>query len=80
MLLDDTFDVILLDLAMPDMDGYEILEKMNPHNAKKTIVLTASNISKENKEKIKKLKVNSILLKPIDIDKLLDKIMSIPRS
>lgn len=78
LLLKDEFDVILLDLAMPEIDGYEILEKISSHIIiSKIIVLTASNITKENLRKFKELGISSILQKPIDIDVLLEKMISI---
>jgi len=78
LLLKDEFDVILLDLAMPDIDGYEILEKINSHTIiSKIIVLTASNITKENQKKFKALGIRTILQKPIDIDALLENMIAI---
>ncbi|NIP61363.1 MAG: response regulator [Nitrosopumilaceae archaeon] len=68
------FNVILLDLAMPDFDGYDVLEKIPEKLRSKIIILTASNLSKINLNKIKNMGVNKILQKPVDIDKLLEKI------
>lgn len=78
LLLKDEYDVILLDLAMPEIDGYEILEKINSDRiVSKIIVLTASNITKENQKRFKVLGIRRILQKPIDMDALLENMMSI---
>ena len=71
------FDSIILDLAMPEFDGYEILDalkKEDPSLLKKIIILTASNISMETVRQFKELEIAACLQKPVDIDQLLSKI------
>ncbi|MCV0372594.1 MAG: response regulator [Nitrosarchaeum sp.] len=76
----ERFDVILLDLAMPELDGYEILEKIkSPDKLSRIIILTASNITKENQKKFKEIGITTILQKPVDIDVLLEKITTISK-
>jgi DNA-binding response OmpR family regulator len=73
------FDSIVLDLAMPEFDGYEILEtlqKEDPSQIPKIIILTASSVSIETVRKFKELGVSSCLQKPVDIDQLLSRITS----
>ncbi|MDH3677001.1 MAG: response regulator [Nitrosopumilus sp.] len=72
------YDSIILDLAMPEFDGYEILDALqreNPSYLSKIIVLTASNVPIENIQKFKELGISSCLQKPVDIDQLLSKII-----
>ncbi len=74
------YDSIVLDLAMPEFDGYEILDtlqKEDPSQISKIIILTASSISLETVKKFKELGVSSCLQKPVDIDQLLSKITSV---
>ena len=74
------FDSIVLDLAMPEFDGYEILNtlaKEDPSQLRKMIILTASSVSLESVKKFKELGIASCLQKPVDIDQLLDKINSV---
>ncbi len=74
------YDSIVLDLAMPEFDGYEVLDtlqKEDPSQISKIIILTASSISLETVKKFKDLGVSSCLQKPVDIDQLLSKITAV---
>ncbi|MDH3276850.1 MAG: response regulator [Nitrosopumilus sp.] len=74
------FDSIILDLAMPEFDGYEIIDaiqKEDPLQMHKIIILTASSISIDIIQKFKNLGVSACLQKPIDIDQLLSSITDI---
>ena len=76
-------DVVLLDLAMPEFDGYAVindLEDNNLLNDRKIIVFTASTITQEELDKLVDRGVNSYILKPIDIDTLLSKIIETANS
>lgn len=75
---EEKFDVVLLDLAMPEFDGYAVinaLESKNLLKSSKIIVFTASTISQQELDKLVSRGVNSYILKPIDIDILLAKII-----
>ena len=76
-------DVVLLDLAMPEFDGYYViknLEKNNMLKDHKIIVFTASTISQEELDKLVGRGVKSCILKPIDIDTLLSRIIETANS
>lgn len=82
MIENNSFDVILMDLAMPNFSGYDIVESLynrNLINNKLIVALTASSISEEGKNNLKKMGVHSILKKPIDPDELLDYISKIKK-
>lgn len=69
------FDVILLDLAMPDFSGRDIVDhlyKNNKINSHKIVTLTASSISDDDKLDLQNKGVHSVLRKPIDPDELLN--------
>ncbi len=71
------YDSIVLDLAMPEFDGYEILSTLqseDPSQLPKIIILTASTVPIETVRKFKELGVSSCLQKPVDIDQLLSRI------
>ena len=71
-------DVILLDLAMPEFDGFAVIKDLEENNMlkdHKVIVFTASTITEEELDGLVNRGVSSYILKPIDIDLLLSKII-----
>jgi two-component system OmpR family response regulator len=69
------FNVILLDIAMPEFSGMDIVEDLNKNNKMQglnIVALTASSLSEVQDEQLKKKGVKAILRKPIDPDELLE--------
>lgn len=78
MIKENRHDVILLDLAMPEFDGYSVIQDLEDNNAlkdHKIIVFTASTITQEELDELVTRGVSSYILKPIDIDILLSKLV-----
>lgn len=79
-LLDEKkFDAVILDLAMPDFTGLDFLENLKSNGKmrqNKIIVLTASNISKEEESDILQMGVRAVLRKPMKLDSLMDALVS----
>jgi len=76
-------DVILLDLAMPEFDGYAVIKDLEENNMlkdRKIIVFTASTITDNELDGLVDRGVHSYILKPIDIDILLSKIIETANS
>jgi DNA-binding response OmpR family regulator len=71
----ETFDLILLDIMMPDMSGFDVLTelKKDPQPHPPVIILTAKN-RQEDREMGMNLGAFSYLVKPITRSKLLDMI------
>jgi signal transduction histidine kinase/DNA-binding response OmpR family regulator len=69
---DKPYHILLLDLRMPVMDGYEVLKKYHEKGWKlpNIIVVTASIIDQD-RQKCKKLGASYFINKPIDIQELL---------
>ncbi|NQV39079.1 MAG: response regulator [Nitrosopumilus sp.] len=77
---ENIYDVILLDLAMPEFDGYSVIKNLEDSNTlkdHKIIVFTASTITQDELENLVKRGVTAYLLKPIDIDLLHSKLVEI---
>ncbi len=71
-------DVVLLDLAMPEFDGYSVIKALESKDLlknNKIIVFTASTITQDELDRLVSRGVTSYILKPIDIDLLLSKII-----
>lgn len=76
-------DVILLDLAMPEFDGYAVIKDLEDNKIlenHKIIVFTASTITQEELDELVDRGVTAYILKPIDIDLLLSKIIETAES
>lgn len=69
-------DLILLDLQLPDMCGFEICKKIKDNFQKPVIILTAKNTN-ESKKYGKKVGADDYITKPFNIDILLDRITTI---
>jgi len=76
-------DVVLLDLAMPEFDGFAVIKDLEENNMlkdHKVIVFTASTITEEELDGLVDRGVSAYILKPIDIDLLLSKIIETANS
>jgi signal transduction histidine kinase/DNA-binding response OmpR family regulator/HPt (histidine-containing phosphotransfer) domain-containing protein len=67
MLNQDRYELILMDLQMPIMDGFEATKYIRNINKDIPIIALSANIMKEDIEKTKSLEMNEHLGKPIDI-------------
>ena len=79
IMLREKFDVVILDLAMPEFTGYDIineLEKSGKIKEQNIIVLTASAITSNQSDSLQKQGVKSCLKKPVTPDILLKVISS----
>lgn len=78
LIKENRHDVVLLDLAMPEFDGYSVIQDLEESNTlkdHKIIVFTASTITQDELDELVKRGVTSYILKPIDIDILLSKLV-----
>lgn len=51
----DHYDLVLLDLVMPNLDGFAVLEKINASNIKTTVIVSSNLSQEEDAEKAKSL-------------------------
>ena len=69
------FDRVLLDIAMPEFSGLDVLENLKIHNFEyfhKIFILTASSLEKQNLDKIKLYGINSVIEKPVKMAELVE--------
>ncbi len=64
------FDLILMDIQMPVMDGYEATKKIRETDKNIPIIALTANAMKEDIERTKEAGMNEHLNKPIDVEKL----------
>ena len=70
---DDTIDVVLLDMMMPEMDGYEALKIMKETTGLSHIPVIAVTARAMTEDKLKCMEAgaNAYVSKPVDIDLLI---------
>jgi two-component system cell cycle response regulator DivK len=71
-------DLILMDINLPDIDGYELTARFKSMAALKHIPIVAltANVMKGDKEKTMDAGCDGYIQKPIDVDRLPDQIRS----
>jgi CheY-like chemotaxis protein/signal transduction histidine kinase len=78
MLLGDSFDCIIIDLGLPDMTGFDLLEKIKVHQelARIPIVIyTGKDLTREESNKLDKLGSTVVLKTAFSHERLLDETM-----
>jgi len=70
LVLTQEFDLILMDIQMPVMDGITATKKLRALNFKKTIIALTANAMREDRDKYDELGMNEFIAKPIDKKRL----------
>ena len=68
------FDVVVLDVKMPGMDGIETIREMKKKNPLTEVILLTGHASMESGIEGMKLGAFDYVMKPVNIDELLEKI------
>jgi len=66
----DTFDLILLDVIMPDMSGYQLVDYINKNGLKTSVILITAYAPTELEKEIPPNGVYDSIMKPFDLEKL----------
>ena len=64
------YDVVLMDIQMPNMDGYQATQKIREFSDIPIVAMTA-NAFEEDKQKALSVGMNGYIAKPIDMDKVI---------
>jgi len=66
--------VVLLDLKLPKMDGFEVLERIRSSEATKLLPVVILTTSNEDQDRIRgyRLGANSFVRKPVEFDKFIE--------
>lgn len=72
---EEKFDLILLDIMMPKMNGFEVLEKLKEDNEKRRIPVIVITAKVETKDVKKAIGLGAVdyIKKPIDIDEIISR-------
>ena len=67
---DNTYDLILMDIQMPEMNGYEAIQKLKAMDIQSPIVAQTAYARLEDEEKAMQLGFDAYVSKPINRNKL----------
>ena len=67
-----TPDIVLLDIMMPDYDGFYAISEIRKINSDVKILTITADISIKTKRKLDELRVSKVVFKPYDIDNILN--------
>ncbi len=71
---ENNYDIVLMDIQMPIMDGYTAATEIRKFNTEIPILALSASVFMEVKDKIKESGMNGFVFKPFDPEVLLDKI------
>lgn len=63
-------DILFLDLQMPDMDGFEVLETIRKENLQTLPIVISGDIQEESQKRVKSLGAVAFVKKPVDAPEL----------
>ena len=63
-------EMVFLDLTMPEVDGYGVLERVKEEALKSVIIVISGDIQPEARDRVKSLGALDFIEKPINKDKL----------
>ncbi|WP_295508266.1 response regulator [uncultured Pseudoalteromonas sp.] len=70
LLREQSFDLLCLDLTMPEIDGIEVLESIKAEKIECFVIVISADIQAEMKQRVVKLGAIDFIDKPIDIVRL----------
>ncbi len=71
------FDLILIDIMLPDMSGWDVFTKLNKKTKAKFAFLSAIPVSNERMKVLKKAGISDYITKPFEKDDLINRIKKI---
>ncbi len=72
--------LVVLDLLMPGMPGLEVLKRIEKHHPNTKVIILTGRGEQEATEEAFRLGASYCLMKPMNIDELIDKMMRVLRS
>ena len=72
-------DLVLMDLVMPNYDGFYGIEKIREFDPKSKIMIISASLTHAYVQKLLEMNVNSISLKPYDLNNIIEVIHKVHR-
>jgi len=63
-------DLIILDLLMPELDGYNMTEKIQQASSRSKIIILTGHATDDNLARLEKYNISAVLAKPVDLKTL----------
>lgn len=79
LLAANTYDLLVLDINLPQLDGYELLRSLREHNNTIKVIIVSANREIEDRIKGLDLGANDYLVKPFDFSELKARIRALLR-
>jgi len=70
-------DIVLMDLVMPNYDGFHGVRKIREYDPDSKIMIISASLTHSYVQQLVEMNVNSISLKPYDLNKIIDLINKI---
>ena len=70
----DVIDLVLLDLEMPDIDGYQMFEYLKSQQATNGIPIVACTVHTSELETVKQMGFDGLIAKPLNADQFIDQV------
>jgi len=64
-------DVVLMDVMMPEYDGFFGLKKIKAYDPNSKVIMVTADLTEKTAQKLKELGANEILYKPYEIDQVM---------
>ncbi len=72
-------DIVLLDVMMPDFDGFYGLEQIRKHDPKAKIIMVTADLTSDTEKKLVELKASAMIYKPYEIDSVIETIEKVSK-
>jgi len=69
-------DWVLLDIRMPDLDGFEVLKRLKAKDSRVKVMMITGSEDKVSQEKANNLGAVDYIVKPLDLEELHNKIQT----
>lgn len=70
------YDLVITDLTMPIIDGFSLIENIRKHNSEQTILVLSAHSESEKLLRLIDMKIDGFLLKPVNMDIVLLKLLN----